>query len=451
MNKKFIDKFLLLLVYSFLLSQITIQGQQSRQTDSVKIDILTNLTAEDIQILLKDENPLVLKGLSDNPEKKKQVLESLRQVLAMANQAFKDGLVNMLEIKEELESIRTEIAAASYDKKKNADKGPMPPFGFISEDEVKAFYAEAGNEAKFKTFIDRKIALAKEDGSIPKDREPTEEQLATAKDFYAKTRIYEKEAESKKGELGNEYNRKVQLQVGLQQAQYLARLYADKILKDKIRASNAEVQNYIAGHPEFNTGKQKTKAQKILLRAKSGENFAKLAREFSEDPSSKENGGLYVNVKKGQFVPEFENVALSLRVGQLEPNLVETKYGFHIIKLERKGVETYNVRHILISTTITDPNNPLMPPMSVEDRVRTKLEEEKEKKIMDELLASNPIQIPLDFIVPQPSAEQLEQVKKMQEMQMQQQMQQMQQPQVETGEKPAVKRKKKKLRARKVR
>ncbi|HEX8734190.1 MAG TPA: peptidylprolyl isomerase, partial [Pyrinomonadaceae bacterium] len=300
-----------------------------------------------------------------------------------------------------------------------------------SEDEVKAFYGEAGNEAKFKTFIDKKIEQAKEDGRIPKDREPTEEQLASAKDFYAKARIYEKEADAKKGELGDDYNRKVQLQVKLQQAQYLARLYADRILKDKIRVSEAEVQSYIAEHPELNKSKQKTKAYKILLRAKSGENFAKLAGEFSDDPGSKENGGLYVNVEKGQFVSEFENAALSLKVGQIAPNLIETKYGFHIIKLERKGVKTFDVRHILISTMLADPNNPQMPPVSAEDKVRTKLEEEKEKKAMDELLVSNPIQTPADFAVPELSAEQIKK------------MQQTQPPKVKIGKKPAVKRKRK--------
>jgi hypothetical protein len=406
---------------------------------------LTKLTNDDIALLLKDENPMALKQLSENPETKKKIVESLKQTLAMASQARKDGMANEPEVKEELESIRTEIVAAAYDKKKNADKGPMPPFGFISEDEVKAFYTEVGNEAKFKTFIDKKIAQAKEDGRIPKDREPTEEQLASAKDFYAKARIYEKEADAKKGELGEEYNKKVELQVKLQQEQFLARRYADKVLKEKVKVTDADVAEYLKAHPEMDTKKEKrAKAEEILARAQKGEDFATLAKENSEDPGSKDKGGLYENVRKGQFVPEFETAALALEPGQISPQLVETKYGYHIIKLEKKGTAkdpaggeeapTFDARHILISTMITDPENPRMPPMSPEDKVRAQLEEEKEKKVMDELLAKNPVEIPDDFQVPEPSAEQIEQMKKMQEMQMQQQMQQMQQQSPEGNE-----------------
>jgi foldase protein PrsA len=398
---------------------------------------LTKLTNDDIALLLKDENPMALKQLSENPETKKKIVESLKQTLAMASQARKDGMANDPEVKEELESIRTEIVAASYDKKKNSDKGPMPPFGFISEDEVKAFYADASNETKFKTFIGKKIEQAKEEGRIPKDREPTEEQLASARDFYAKARIYEKEAESKKGELGEEYNKKVELQVKLQQEQFLARRYADKVLKDKVKVTDEDVQNYLKSHPELDTKKdKKAKAEEILARVQKGEDFAALAKEFSEDPGSKDKGGLYENVRQGQFVPAFETTALGLEPGQVAPQVVESNFGYHIIKLEKKGTTkdaggqetpTYDARHILISTMVTDPENPRSQPMSPEDKVRAQLEEEKEKKAMDELLAKNPVEIPEDFTVPEPSAEQLEQMKKMQEMQMQQQMQQMQQ------------------------
>ena len=387
---------------------------------------------------------MALKQLSENPETKKKIVESLKQTLAMASQARKDGMAKEEEVKEELESIRTEIIATNYDRKKNADKGPMPPFGFITEDEVKAFYAEAGNEAKFKTFIDKKIAQAKEEGRIPKDREPTEEQLASAKDFYAKARIYEKEAEAKKGELGEEFSKKVELQVKLQQEQFLARRYADKVLKEKIKVTDAEVQDYLKAHPEMDTKKDKrAKAEELLARVQKGEDFAALAKENSEDPGSKDKGGLYENVRQGQFVPEFETAALALEPGQIAPQLIETKYGFHIIKLEKKGsakdaggqeAPTFDARHILISTMITDPENPRMQPMSPEDKVRAQLEEEKEKKVFDELLKNNPIEIPDDFQVPEPSAEQLEQMKKMQEMQMQQQLQQMQQGGPEGGQ-----------------
>lgn len=401
---------------------------------------LTKLTDEDIALLLKDENPMALKQLSENPDQKKQIVESLRKTLAMASQARKDKMADDPESKEDLEDLRAQIIAASYDKKINSDKGPMPPFGFITTEQVNDYYAQPGNEDKYKAFITRKIEQAKKDGRLPADREPTEEQLATVRDSYAKARIYAKEANDKKAELGEEYNRKTELQVQLQEAQFLARLYADKVLKDKIKVSDEDVTKYLAEHPELDLKKEKrNKAEEILNRAKQGEDFGNLAKEFSEDPGSKEKGGLYENVRKGQFVPEFEAAALGLEPGQIAPQLVETKYGYHIIKLEKKGSAkdsngqdspTFDARHILISTMIEDKENPQMPPMPAEDKVRQQLEEEKEKQFFDDLLAKNPIEIPEDFKVPEPSAEQMEQMKKMQEMQMEQ-MKKMQQQQSE--------------------
>ncbi len=69
-------------------------------------------------------------------------------------------------------------------------------------------------------------------------------------------------------------------------------------------------------------------------RAVAGEDFAKLARELSEDPGSKSTGGEYT-FPRGRMVPEFEAAAFSLRPNQIS-DVVETKYGYHIIKLSEK-------------------------------------------------------------------------------------------------------------------
>lgn len=79
------------------------------------------------------------------------------------------------------------------------------------------------------------------------------------------------------------------------------------------------------------------KMQDILARAKKGENFDALAKKFSEDPGSKDRGGLYANFERGDMVKPFEDAAFSVPVGQIS-DIVETQYGYHILKIvERKG------------------------------------------------------------------------------------------------------------------
>jgi peptidyl-prolyl cis-trans isomerase D len=71
----------------------------------------------------------------------------------------------------------------------------------------------------------------------------------------------------------------------------------------------------------------------ILARLKAGEDFAALARQFSEDTGSSQKGGDLGYTPKGRMVPEFDNAMFDLAPGKMS-EVVTTKYGFHIIKLE---------------------------------------------------------------------------------------------------------------------
>jgi len=76
------------------------------------------------------------------------------------------------------------------------------------------------------------------------------------------------------------------------------------------------------------------KAEEVLKRAKAGEDFAKLAKEYSEDPGSKDKGGEY-QFSRGQMVPQFETAAFSLKTNEVS-DIVTTQFGYHIIKLSEK-------------------------------------------------------------------------------------------------------------------
>lgn len=77
----------------------------------------------------------------------------------------------------------------------------------------------------------------------------------------------------------------------------------------------------------------RARAQDLLKQLKAGEKFEDLAKQYSEDPGSASNGGLYQKVERGRMVPEFDKAAFSLPKGQLS-DLVQTSFGFHIIRVE---------------------------------------------------------------------------------------------------------------------
>jgi peptidyl-prolyl cis-trans isomerase C len=83
----------------------------------------------------------------------------------------------------------------------------------------------------------------------------------------------------------------------------------------------------------------RTKIDGILKRVKAGEDFAKLARENSDD-GSKEQGGDLGFFQQGRMVPEFDKMAFSLKPGEVS-DVVTTQFGYHIIKVsERKEAST---------------------------------------------------------------------------------------------------------------
>lgn len=98
-------------------------------------------------------------------------------------------------------------------------------------------------------------------------------------------------------------------------------------------------------------------AQKILERAKAGEDFNKLAVEFSIDPSAKDNRGDLGYFGEGSMVPEFEATAFALEPGQIS-DLVKTDYGYHIIKVVDRKVSTFEeVKDMLKQQMLPEKQN----------------------------------------------------------------------------------------------
>lgn len=81
--------------------------------------------------------------------------------------------------------------------------------------------------------------------------------------------------------------------------------------------------------------KAREKAETLLKRIKAGEDFVKLAEEFSDDAGSKAKGGDLGFSARGRLVPAFEQAAFSLKPGELS-GIVETDFGYHIIRVDER-------------------------------------------------------------------------------------------------------------------
>lgn len=73
-------------------------------------------------------------------------------------------------------------------------------------------------------------------------------------------------------------------------------------------------------------------AKEIKTKLDNGEDFAKLAQEYSKDTGSAKNGGELGSFAKGQMVKEFEDAAFSMKEGEIS-NPVKSQFGYHIIKI----------------------------------------------------------------------------------------------------------------------
>ena len=122
----------------------------------------------------------------------------------------------------------------------------------------------------------------------------------------------------------------------------LMEFYIRELHDKELGVNDKDVENYYAEHKnEFTRPLEVTaqhilvptrqEAEKVLARVKSGENFAKVAKEVSADPISAARGGEIGPFRSGDLVPEFEKAVFPLRVGEIS-GIVETQFGFHVIK-----------------------------------------------------------------------------------------------------------------------
>ncbi|GAB7387212.1 peptidylprolyl isomerase [Bacillaceae bacterium] len=117
----------------------------------------------------------------------------------------------------------------------------------------------------------------------------------------------------------------------------LRKIYEEN--KEKGVYTRATVRHILIGTEIGEKKRSKEEAKKLAAeladRLRKGEDFAKLAKEYSDDPGSKDNGGLYPDWNVNEWVPEFREAALTQKIGEIgDP--IEVDYGYHVLKVEKR-------------------------------------------------------------------------------------------------------------------
>ena len=364
-----------------------------------------NLTTDDMTLIAADQAPQMRARLASDEASRKEFAKDIRELFAVAEEARAKGIADRPEMKRQLELMRALVISQNYGSKSEGAAAPAPETN-VSEADIEAFFKEPGQEERFNQFI--KDAQAR-------NPQLASQQIPEAQLQQAKHQLGQVLINARKGTAaGIDKKRNVQLQIMLQQARALASAYAEETLNPEknpsMKASDAEIDAYLAKHPELDESKARGKAEGLLKRARAGEDFAELAKQYSSDPGSKDKGGDLDWFGRAKMVKPFADAAFALKPGEIS-DIVESPFGFHIIKLEGKrsgksedgkDEEQVRARHILISSG--PQGNPFGPPKSGKDQAREAVEQEKGKKLLEEIVKRSKATVAENFQVTAPPA-----------------------------------------------
>ncbi|AUN13471.1 peptidylprolyl isomerase [Paeniclostridium sordellii] len=153
--------------------------------------------------------------------------------------------------------------------------------------------------------------------------------------------------------------------------------YFNKNKKDlnEIKASHILIKNIDENGKKLDDAKikeNKKLAESILKKALEGENFEELAKKYSEDGSAQSGGDLGF-FSKGAMVAEFEKAAFGLNKGEIYPKLVETQFGYHIIKKTDEKEKSFDeIKDSLTKQLVAEKQDALIQKLTKEYKVDVK-------------------------------------------------------------------------------
>jgi hypothetical protein len=354
-----------------------------------------NLTPEDMALIAEGLSPREQARLAGDAEERKKFAKDIQSMLALAEEARAKGVADRPEVKRQMDVMKNFVLASLFARQQQPGAAPaQPPY---TKEETDAYLKEPGHDEAFNQFL----ADSQKTGLIPEGEIP-DAQKEQVKEQWAGIHVLARKGAA----AGLDKDRKAQLQIRLQQARVLAGMYAEELAK-KLEPSEQEVAEKLAA--------ARTEAEGVLKRARGGENFEELAKEFSDEPGAKTGGGdlpWFGRATPGQpggMVKPFEDAAFALKDGEIS-DIVETDFGFHVIKSEGRRTdkgpdgqpqEQVHVRHILIQPELPQAN-PFGPRKPIKDQIKDSIIEEKQKKLIDEIVARSSVKVPEDFAVKMP-------------------------------------------------
>ncbi|MFY9221621.1 MAG: peptidylprolyl isomerase [Blastocatellia bacterium] len=351
-SKPFIAFFLVIIIAAGLL--IT----QNRVTGVSNITI----TAKEIESWFKLLPPEQLKGMVSQPEPKKLLVDNLKEMFTLSQEAERVGLAANADAQSELDIMEKVTLAGLY---RNLKQNEDPKLIEVTEVDKEEYFKK--NPNAFNDFITANARL----------KTASESQREALRPQFAELMILLERA--KKSGLEKDPGYKLMFQV--QRASYLATRVqqqlrgslpvSDDEIKQQYEIAKADFEETRARHilvmypeqrktteeamkkaekkegeaaPAPTVAKPATKeeakklAEDILAKIKVGEDFAKLAQTYSDDPGSGQMGGDLGFFKKDvSFVEPFKSTVFGLKPGEMS-GIVETQFGYHIIKVDERRI-----------------------------------------------------------------------------------------------------------------
>lgn len=383
-------------------------------TDAASSSALIRLTESDLVEIIRSQSAAgdpVGNILLSSAEARERFTTGLREHLALGAAAIDEGLDREPATLRNIAYKRRILLAELFETYLGYRK--QEPLS-IPDEELNAVWTAGENEAAFdadmQTLQKVQNEVNEQTGTGIGPGILHGESLERAKRKWARAHILSARAEADETFMSSPH---VQLRLRVLQAGVLSNAYLREHWVSKMKATPEEIRNFISQRPDLDISRKRDEAERLFEIVKQEGDIAKLAAAHSEHRPSKENGGLVEDLYRGDMPEEFERVILTLKPGELAPQLIETEGAFHIARLEKKTVRKnadgpdvirYSFRHIMLQKKFEQPGVADIgipaPFMTAEEIARSAVEEQKRSALIAEMITRYRIEVPNDFSVP---------------------------------------------------